>query len=87
MVAYKHDTNLLDGILRMKDSSEMGCDPCGEIYPCASTLIVEVYDDAGWVSDSIDEVSGDHFVHEAWWRISGRREVMLILTPEGGLCP
>ena len=46
----------------MKDSSEAGCDPCGEVYPSAPALIVKVYDDAGWVSDSVDEMSGDHFV-------------------------
>lgn len=77
MVAYKDDTDLLDGILSMKDSGEAGCDLCGEVYPSASAPIVEVYDDAGWVSDSVDEMSGDHF---AWW-LSGPGGVMLISDP------
>jgi hypothetical protein len=59
--SHTTDTDLLDGILRTKDGGEMGGDLCGEVYPCASALIVEVYDDAGWVSDGVDEMSGDHF--------------------------
>lgn len=55
------DTYLLNGILRMKDSGEMGRDPCWKVWFCTSALIVEVYDHAGWVSDSVDEMSGDHW--------------------------
>jgi len=40
----------------------LGRDLRGEVYLCASALVVEVYDDTGWVSDGVDEMSGDHFV-------------------------
>jgi len=52
----------LDGILRVKDGGEVGRDPSWEVYVRASTPIVEINDYAGWVSDGVDEVSGDHFV-------------------------
>lgn len=45
----------------MKGGGEMGRDPCGEIYPYASVLTEEVYDDTGWVSDSVDKMSRDHY--------------------------
>jgi len=44
----------------MKGGGKMGRDPYGEIGPCTSVLIVEVYDDTGWVSDSVEEMSRDH---------------------------
>lgn len=56
------DTHLLDGILCIKDSGEMGRNLCGEVRLCASALIVKVYNGLGWVSDGIDEMSGDHSV-------------------------
>jgi len=40
----------------------VGRDLRGEVYLCASALVVEVYDDTGWVLDGVDEMSGDHFV-------------------------
>ena len=58
------DTDLLDGILRLKDRGEMGRDLRREVYPCIFVLVVEVYDYARWVPDSVDEMSGDHFVRE-----------------------
>jgi hypothetical protein len=63
-ITYNRDTDLLNSILRLKDRGEMGCDLRGEVYPCVSPLVVEVYNYAGWVPDSVDEMSGDHFVHE-----------------------
>jgi len=61
-VARNEHTRLLDRILRVKDSGEVGRDPSWEVRICAAALIVEVYYDTGWVSDGVDRVSGDHFV-------------------------
>ena len=54
----------MHGILCLKDRGEMGCDLRREVYPCVSPLVVEVQDYAGWVPDSVDEMSGNHFVRE-----------------------
>lgn len=56
------DTYLLAGILRAKDSGEMGCDVRWEVCHRTSGLIVEVADDAGRISDGVDEMSGNHLV-------------------------
>jgi hypothetical protein len=75
MRSHTVDTYLLKGVLGLKDSGKMGRDPCWEVHPRALTLIVEVHDDAGWVSDGVDEVSGDHFVREERF-LSDQREAM-----------
>lgn len=59
-------TDLLDGILCVKDGGEMGGDMCGEVYLHACTLIIEVYYDTGWVSDGVHKMSGDHFAQMNW---------------------
>ena len=61
-VARNGHTHLLDRILRVKEGGEVGRDPSWEVHVRAPPLIVEVYDDAGWVSDGVNKVSGDHFV-------------------------
>lgn len=62
-IAYNRETDLFDGIQRMKDSSEMGRDLSGKVYPSVCAPVIEVYNDAGWVLDSVDEMSRGHF---AW---------------------
>lgn len=67
----------MDRILRVKDGGKVGCDPGWEVRIGAPALVVEVYDDAGWVLDGVDKASGDHFVKVGWGdhrsSISGRR--------------
>lgn len=64
--SHSTETDLLDGILCVKDSGEMGRDLCGEVYFCVFAPIVEVFDYAGWISDGVDEMSGDHSVQGDW---------------------
>ena len=53
-VARTGHTHPMDRILCAKDGGEVGCDPRWEVRVRTPPLIVEVYDDAGWVSDSVD---------------------------------
>ena len=63
-ITYNRATDLLNGVLGLKDRGEMGRDLGREFYPCVSPLVVEVHDYARWVPDSVDEMSGDHFARK-----------------------
>jgi hypothetical protein len=56
------DTHLLDGILCIEDGGKVRRDMRWKFRLCISTLIVEVYNDTGWISDGVEDTSGDHFV-------------------------
>ena len=45
----------------MEDSGEMRRDIVGKVHLCTSTLLVEVYNDTGWISDGVHEMSRNHF--------------------------
>ena len=54
----------------MEHGGEVGRDASWEVYIRAFAFVIEVYDDLGWVSDGVDEVSGDHFVQGGFGRSS-----------------
>jgi len=54
----------------VKDSGEVGRDTSWEVCVRSPPFVVEVYDDARWVSDGVDKASGDHFVEGGLGRSS-----------------